>query len=331
MKSDELAFLNFQLAGMLQSGIPLEGALRQLSSTLHGGELKSEFEKLEADLRQGVPIGEAISRRRFPELYRRMVMVGIKGNDLPGVLTLLADYYQRTNATARRLKGLLVYPVIVLLASLALSFFLAVFFRTFSEDMPRILNEGWERGVGEGTALMLWLPAFFLSIITAFMVAVLTIPPLRRWLRWHVPGFKEAGLAQLASAMRLLLKSGTGLGDALALMRSVESKTPAGADLASWERRLAAGHAHFAEIAADSRVVPPLFGWLVSSAGEDMAEGFGRAAEVYQARAAHRTEMFLYAALPVSVLFLGAMLLSQAYPVMRLFVQMGSLLDALGQ
>ena len=55
MKNDEFAFLNQQLAAMLRDGIPLEGALRQLCADMKRGTLRSELEKLEAELARGVP------------------------------------------------------------------------------------------------------------------------------------------------------------------------------------------------------------------------------------------------------------------------------------
>src|SRR5258708_6521452 len=61
MKLEEFAFLNQQLAGMLQSGIPLEGALRRLSSDMSKGRLRDELQSLERDLANGIPLGEAIS------------------------------------------------------------------------------------------------------------------------------------------------------------------------------------------------------------------------------------------------------------------------------
>jgi type II secretory pathway component PulF len=332
MRQDELAFINLQLAGMLKSGIPLEGALRQLCGTMRRGELKTELEKLEADLAKGVPLREALGARQLPDLYRRMVLVGTQSNDLPGVLTLMADHYQRSNAIGTRLKGLMVYPSIVMVAALALSFFLALFFRAFSQDLPKILTDaGSNLVVGRGVVVMIWTPVILLSLLTILAIVALIFPALRRWLRWHLPGFRESALAQMASAMRLMLRAGTSLADALGLLSCLESKTPAGQDVGQWQRRLAEGCTRFPEIAAGSKVVPPLFAWLVSSGDEDLAEGFGRAAEVYQARAHYRTEMLLYAALPVSVLFLGVMLVSQAYPVLRLFIQFGSMIDQLGQ
>jgi type II secretory pathway component PulF len=163
------------------------------------------------------------------------------------------------------------------------------------------------------------------------MLLILIVPALRRWLQWRFPGFKEAGLSQLAWAMRVMLKGGSNLGDALGLLRGMETKSAAGKDIARWRTRLAEGHATFPEIAAGSKIVPPLFSWLVHSGDEDLSEGFRRAAEIYQARAVHRIEMLLYAVLPVSILFLGGMLFSQAYPVIRLFVEIGGVLDRLGQ
>src|SRR5687768_13411229 len=98
MKHDEFAFFNQQLAGMLKSGVPLEGALRQLCTTMKRGKLRSEFEKLETDLAQGVPLDRAIDGLQLPEFYIQMIRMGARSNDLPGVLTLVADYYHRANA-----------------------------------------------------------------------------------------------------------------------------------------------------------------------------------------------------------------------------------------
>jgi type II secretory pathway component PulF len=332
MSYDELAFLNLQLAAMLKSGIPLEGGLRQLAATARQGGLRTELQKLEADLANGMPLEEALTGRQLPDLYRRMVLLGAQSQDLPGVLTLLADHYRRVDAISTRLKGLMVYPSIVILASLALSIFLALFLRALTADLPQLLNDpGAGLVMSTGIAAMVWMPVLVLSTAAAFGVGCLIFPALRRWLRWHLPGFKEAALAQLASAMRLMLKAGTNLGDALGLLGHLENKTPAGRDVAQWQRRLAQGHTRFAQLALGSRVVPPLFAWLVSSSDEDLAEGFARAADIYQARAGSRIEMLLYAALPISILFVGVMVLGQAYPLIRLFVQFGSLLDRLGQ
>src|SRR5438552_2357196 len=124
MNYDEFAFINQQLAGMLKAGIPLEGALKELSRNMQQGALRDELLKLQNDLAAGTPLEKALAARSLPEFYKRMVQVGVRSNDLPATLTMLADYYQRGNAIWTRLKGLMVYPLIVLVAGLCLSLLL---------------------------------------------------------------------------------------------------------------------------------------------------------------------------------------------------------------
>src|SRR5258706_15672512 len=106
MNHDEFAFFNQQLAAMLRDGIPLEGALKQLCAGMSTSPLRAELQQLEADLARGTPLKDALARRELPEFYKRMVEIGVRGSDLPGVLTLLADHYHRANALWTRLKGL---------------------------------------------------------------------------------------------------------------------------------------------------------------------------------------------------------------------------------
>src|SRR5207247_1220578 len=153
---------------------------------------------------------------------------------------------------------------------------------------------------------------------------------LRDQLRWRLPGFKEAALAQLASAIALMLRSGIGLADALALTEQMERRTAAGADLRRWLSRLEEGHGKFAQLAASSKVFPPLFLWSVHTGGEDLAGGFGSAAMIYQRRALHKIDILLYAALPVSVILLGVLILGQLYPAFQILLKIIQGLDSTG-
>src|SRR5215203_246258 len=108
MNHERLAFFNQQLAGMLKAGLPLEGSLRQISSSMRRGKLRDEIGLLEAELAQGVPLEEALTRRQLPELYKVMLNTGVQSGDLPGVLTMAADHYTQTHANWLRLKGLMV-------------------------------------------------------------------------------------------------------------------------------------------------------------------------------------------------------------------------------
>src|SRR5256885_3058923 len=106
MNYDEFAFFNQQLAAMLREGIPLEDTLKQLSTGMRADSLRAQIEQLESELAKGAPLKEALAHHSLPPFYLRMMKIGARSNDLPAMLTLLADYYQRANALLTRLKGL---------------------------------------------------------------------------------------------------------------------------------------------------------------------------------------------------------------------------------
>jgi general secretion pathway protein F len=320
MNYDEFAFFNQQLAAMLRDGIPLEGALKQLCAGMRGGLLRHEFEQLESDLARGTPLDQALARRALPDLYRRMVAVGARSNDLPGVLTLLADHYHRANALSTRLKGLLVYPLLVILLSLGLTLMLSLVLSHFLRQFPEGLIEASGLAVAS-----VWMPPLLLSAVAVVAVAALAVPRWRARLRWRLPAFRDASLAQLASAMSLMLKNGTPLPEALALAESLESGTAAAKTLARWRSFIENGQGKPAQWPA-AAPLPPLFVWLVQKGGEDLATGFRKAAEIYQARAAHLIELALYGALPVSILLLGQMIFWQAAPMVQTMIRFMNLL-----
>jgi len=97
--------------------------------------------------------------------------------------------------------------------------------------------------------------------------------------------------------------------------------------LKRWQTKLAAGTAKFSDVAAGNRLIPPLFVWVVASAGEDLTAGFNRAAEIYHSRAIYRTEIALYSVLPIASLFLGAVVLSQASLVISMFLPLIAMLN----
>ena len=104
--------------------------------------------------------------------------------------------------------------------------------------------------------------------------------------------------------------------------------SPAGRDVARWQRRMAEGRTRFEDVAEGGGVVPPLFVWLVAASGENWIEGFRHAADLYYERAVQRAELMLYAVLPVTVVGLGCLILMQLLPMARVFtVFTQSLLD----
>ncbi len=333
MKTDEFAFFNQQLAAMLRDGIPLEGALKRLCAEMRAGSLRDELRALEADLARGVPMAEALAPRKLPELYKRMIVVGVKGNDLPGALTMLADFFQRQNQVWTRLRSMMTYPIIVLIVALLVSLVLSAGWVCFIGPSFKDVFGGMGMRMPAFTLFVFatlesfWAfpAAIFLILLAA--LAVIFVPAIREKILWRLPAFREATVSRIAAAIHLLLKNGVALPDAIGLAEQMETSPQAAADLQGWRQKLAAGTVKFSDVAAGNKLIPPMFTWLVSGAGENLLDGFKRAAEIYHARAIYRTEVALYSVLPLASLFLGAVVISQALLVISMFLPLIAMLN----
>src|SRR5258708_13799316 len=135
---------------------------------MRAGPLRGEIEQLEANLKRGTPLPEALAGRRLPPFYVQMIQIGVRSNDLPGVLTMLADHYHRANALATRLKGLLAYPLIVILVSLGLTLILSL---VFSRFLPGLFNHISPAPFSAALMRCLRFPPLLLSALALFCAA----------------------------------------------------------------------------------------------------------------------------------------------------------------
>ena len=326
MNLDELTFANRQLADMLKSGVPLEGSLHQLCSTMSRGELRTELQLLEQGLTKGIPLEEALDNRKLPELYVKMIKVGVKGNNLPAVLTMLADYYSRVNNLQTRLKGLLVYPAITLVVMLALTLFVAYVNQNLVADMffndselsalvSSTLNSFW-------STVMIWSPVYLIVLLVAVFFVCLGSGRIRNSLRWQLPGFREASLSQIASTMNIMLRGGCTLDESLLLVQQMEKDNPAGEELAQWHQRLASGRGKLREIIQPGKVFPLEFIWMLGTDEEKLVRGFERTAELYYDREKQRARMLLQGVVPTAIVTLGGVAALQFIPLLQALTTM---------
>ena len=328
MKTDEFAFFNQQLAAMLRDGIPLEGALKRLCSEMRQGKLRDELQALETDLARGTPLAEALPPRALPELYKRMILVGVKGNDLPGALTMLADFFQNQNQVWLRLKSMMTYPIIVLFVAFIISMVISGAWGFVIGPAFKDIYAGIGIKMPGATLLafsaldVVWVFPVAICFIFVTVIGFIFVPALRAKIIWRLPAFKEATVARIASSIHLLLKNGVALPEAIGLTEQLETSRAAADDLSRWRSKVASGVVKFSEVADQNRLIPPMFVWLVAGAGENLTEGFQRAAEIYHARAMYRTEVALYSVLPLASVFLGLVVLSQAFFVISMFLPM---------
>jgi len=322
MKADELAFLNRQLAGMLRDGVPLEGALRGASREMASGSLQTELGKLELDLAAGIPLADAIERRAFPPVYRKMVRVGAASGDLPGALLAAADYFESAAELSRRAQAVMVYPACLLVVVTVVSWIAGWVFRT-------VKLTDFDGGFGRLGAVPWAMPAL-LGVVALAWTTIQIVPAWRHWIAWRLPVLRDARVARAANTLSVLVTQGCPFPEAVGLLGEMERGTPLAEELEEWQLRMASGTTQFSAIVAgpgDTSLFPPLFRWLVAQAGSRLGEGLAAAGQFYANRSRHGTEMLLHGAMPLALVFVGLVMVAQFMP---LLAWMGGLVDQIG-
>ena len=314
MNTEELAFVNRQLAGMLKSGIPLESGLKKMTESMSDSRLKDQLGQLGERLEKGQTVEQAVEGLDLPDTYKRLLVLGQESQSMPKVLSCVADYYERIGTLVTRLRGLAIYPMLILVCGLLVAGLMAFLLSMLKKDVG-ILTFGGVSDLQSPTTRFFrssWSSIFPMGVFAVgllFYIIVLRSQKMRRYFSWKIPMLRDAALAQYAGLAEALLTSGARLPEVIRMVRKLESGSAMETDLAQIEQNLAEGHAGYDSASRGCRTIPNFFNWIVAQAGEDVTAGFGHARTIYTSRAESKMQAFLYCFLPVNILLIGLLLL----------------------
>ncbi|MCF7917038.1 MAG: type II secretion system F family protein [Candidatus Omnitrophica bacterium] len=136
LKLQDLTFLARNLATMLSSGVTLLRSLKLVSNQTESVKLAKVLQQCAKDIRNGFSFKEAVKKypNIFSNLWTGIIQVGEASGNLPFVLNKLADYLEIRMEFERKIKGALVYPIILIVASLIAVFvFIKIIFPKFKD------------------------------------------------------------------------------------------------------------------------------------------------------------------------------------------------------
>jgi type IV pilus assembly protein PilC len=129
IKSADLATLCWQLATMLQGGIPITTALEIISDDTDNLLLRDILQQLSEKVRKGQPLSDCVAE--FPRVFNRlccaMILAGETSGNLANVVGKLAEYFDNRDKIAKKVKGAMAYPVFVLTFILLIVVFIMAF------------------------------------------------------------------------------------------------------------------------------------------------------------------------------------------------------------
>lgn len=148
VKSYDLVLFSRQLSTLVSAGVPIVQGLTILENQMENPAFKSVLGRVRTDIESGLSISDALHKhpKAFPELYTSMVKAGELGGILDTILERLSSYLEGSEALKSKVKGAMVYPVVVLFVAGCITIFLLSFvvprigaiFESFDAELPFI-------------------------------------------------------------------------------------------------------------------------------------------------------------------------------------------------
>jgi type IV pilus assembly protein PilC len=154
-----------QLSTLQDAGLPLLRSLQILESQQKPGKFKSILIGVCEEVEGGSSLSEAMSKypKAFNHLYVKMVHAGEIGGVLDLILQRLAEFMEKGQRLKRKIRGAMVYPIVVItIAALILSGIMIFiipkfeeFFKDFGVKLPALTqwlinSSRWFAGVNPG-------------------------------------------------------------------------------------------------------------------------------------------------------------------------------------
>lgn len=235
---DKILFAK-HLSLMLSSGVSLAQSIEELESQTSSG-LKKALRHLSQEIRQGNSISGALKKyeKDFGSLFLNMIKVGEESGTLEESLQHLAKQLEANYELKKKVKGAMIYPMLVLGGTLAMGFGLAIFilpklltfFRSLNVELP-LATRMLLATVGHLEKFGIY---YIIGLIIFVILFRLALKNKNFKLFFHnliieMPIFgnlvKKLNLAYFARTLGTLLKSGVNIVEALDISASTLSNS----------------------------------------------------------------------------------------------------------
>jgi len=142
----EITPLTRQLSTMLATGVPIVQALKLVADSHQKAEMKSIITQISKGVAAGTPISKAMrtASSLFDPLYVDLVQTGEQSGNLAEVFERLATYREKTEQLRAKVIKALIYPAMVMLVALGVSYLMLtmiipefeLMFQGFGAELP---------------------------------------------------------------------------------------------------------------------------------------------------------------------------------------------------
>jgi len=343
IKTNDLALLTRQVATLAAAGTPLEETLSAVSRQTEKQRIQSLLLSVRAKVMEGHSFASALSDypKVFPEIYQATVAAGEQSGHLDPVLERLADYTEDRQAANAVVKKALIYPSMLVVASILIVSFLLAYV------VPQVVQvfDGLDQELPTLTTVMLASSDFVrqwgLAIAGVGFVAVVLFSRAMRSeafkLRVHalllkLPLFKRLirghNTAQFARTLSILAASGVPVLEALDISSAVVTNRPMREAVKTASAQVREGSTLSSALERTGYFPPMLLHLIASGEGSGQLDSMLEKAANHQERELNSLmAVFLGLFEPIVILIMGGVVLTIVLGILLPIFEMNQLVN----
>ncbi|NBW95316.1 MAG: type II secretion system F family protein [Planctomycetia bacterium] len=146
VKMKDLTLFTRQLSILQDAGLPILRSLKILADMQKPGRLKNSLLDTCDEIEGGTTLSEAMAKspKCFDRLYTNMIRAGEAGGALEVILRRLSEFMERAQSLRRKVKGAMVYPIVVVSVAVGILTFIMLkivpqfkkIFDDFGSELP---------------------------------------------------------------------------------------------------------------------------------------------------------------------------------------------------
>jgi general secretion pathway protein F len=325
LSQKDIALLTGELATLLESGLPLDKSLLVLMDLTEDNERLSKLiARVLEKVKGGVSLADSLEQQHgvFTKFYLNMIRAGEAGGGLDQVLTRLSEYLERSQELKDSVSTAMIYPIILLVMSLASLFIMLTFvvpqFTEMFESAGKALPVSTQIVVG----LAEWLQSYWWALVIGFIfissyMKYQLADPVRkkvwdgRFLKLPLAGtiITNKETANISRTLGTLLGNGVSILSALVIVRETVDNLVMASAIADAEEQLKQGK-HLSDALLEKKLLPKMAMQMIKMGEETgrLEEMLLRVATIYDKQLRVAIQRLLAFLEPVLIITLGLMI-----------------------
>ncbi len=308
---------------MLSAGLPISRALSALSRQTQNKKFKQVIAGIETSIQKGEQLSTAMERypKVFSNLFTSMVKSGEKSGKLAESLTIISQQLERDLTLTRRIRGAMMYPMIILIAMVCIGILMMYFvvptllavFKDLNVELPF------------STKVVIFVSnsfinnTFFVILIGIALVAVIfwairskkgkrAIDAILLHAPLLSPIVKKINSSRTTRTLSSLISSGVDITEAFEVAQNVVQNHYYQEVLNKAETEIQKGSPIAKIFIAAEKLFPPLVGEMVAVGEEtgQLPQMLSRLASFYEEEVEESTKNLTIIIEPILMIFIGA-------------------------